>query len=356
LTRTTDMVSLYIHIPFCKRKCFYCSFYSITDDYREQYIDAIIRCVKFHGGKKIKTLYIGGGTPSILGDRLIPVIESVYKYFDVQKDAEITVEINPESCDRQLLQALKSVGVNRLSIGVQSLCDSELKLIGRLHDSKRALDTILLARECGFDNISCDLIFGLPSQSAQSFKKNIETLKALDIPHISCYNLQIEKGTPIYNTAKPNEALEAQMYEILCESLKDYRHYEISNFCKRGFESRHNSAYWTGDDYLGLGPAAHSKIGSNRYCFKSDINTFINKDNFDFDECERITDPLFEKIMLGLRTDLGVDLKYLQNSEKFILQLEAGGFATRKDGRLILTDKGFYLSNTIISSITAKEC
>jgi len=354
------MTSLYIHIPFCKKKCAYCSFYSVSDDYKKEYTDAIIQCVNKYGGKTLKSIYFGGGTPSVMEcSQIQGIFDEIYKNFTVIEDAEITVEVNPESVSAEFLQTLKNCGVNRISMGVQSFCDKELETIGRLHDSKKAKEAVLLCRENGFDNISCDLIFGLPYQTMDSLKYSIDTLISLDIPHISCYNLQLEEGTPICDYARlvPDEDVQAQMYYLVCNTLKGagYLHYEISNFCKDGFKARHNSAYWDGSDYLGLGPAAHSKLGNTRYFFDADIQKFING-NFEFDGKEKITDPVFEKIMLGLRTSDGLDLKYLKNSDSFINNIVKNGFADINNGRLILTDKGFYLSNSIIAELTAREC
>ncbi len=351
------MTSLYIHIPFCKSKCYYCSFYSGEFEYKEEYTKSIIRAVKYYGGKTLKTVYIGGGTPSVLSPLQIShILEAVTTYNSISQDCEITVEANPESLNVEFLTALKQNGVNRLSLGVQSLNDTELKAIGRLHTAKDAIYAIELLRKNGFNNISCDLIFGLPTQRMDSFCQNVKTLKDLDVPHISCYNLQLEKGTPIYNTPVPNEETQEKMYFALCNILSDYRHYEISNFCKQGFHSRHNSVYWTSEDYIGLGPSAHSKIGNNRAYFNSDIKGFLKKESFEFDHTDQIDDTLFEKIMLSLRTDSGISLSLIQKSKSYIEKLLKGGFAKISNDRLILTNKGYYLSNTIISDIAAKEC
>ncbi len=355
------MISLYIHIPFCKQKCSYCSFYSIKDDYKEEYTNSIIRCVNKYGGKTLKSIYIGGGTPSVMScGQMHRIFDGIYKNFKVLTDAEITVEVNPESVSEEFLKTLKECGVNRISMGVQSFCDKELRAIGRLHDSESAKKAITLCRDCGFDNISCDLIFGLPYQTEQSLKESLDTLLSFDVAHISCYNLQLEEGTPICKMADviPDEDTQAKMYYLVCDTLggAGFLHYEISNFCKDGYIARHNSAYWDESDYLGLGPAAHSRIGNMRYSFDADIQKFIDKSDFEFDHSEEITDPLFEKIMLSLRTSRGIDLKYLKNSRDFVKTLTNTGFATVKDQNFALTDKGFYLSNTIISQITAKEC
>ncbi len=354
------MTSLYIHIPFCKRKCAYCSFYSISE-YREEYTGALILCVKQYGGKTLKSIYIGGGTPSVMPPcDMQRIFAEIYKNFTVIDSAEITVEVNPESVNGEFLDTLKKCGVNRISMGIQSFNDKELDAIGRLHNANTAKTAVALCREYGFYNISCDLIFGLPYQTEKSLKESVDTLLSLDIPHISCYNLQLEEGTPICKMAHlvADEDTQAKMYYLVCDTLKDagYFHYEISNFCKDGYRARHNSAYWDESDYLGLGPAAHTRLGDMRYSFDADIEKFIKKSEFSFDNSEKITDPLFEKIMLSLRTSDGLDLSYIKNSENFIKNIIKEGFAEIKRGKLILTDKGFYLSNSIIAEITAREC
>lgn len=357
------MISLYIHIPFCKRKCSYCSFYSLTDFDKEEYISAIIRCVEYWG-KKIKqktdTVYIGGGTPSVLPPKLVcAIMESVHKNFDIQSGAEITIEANPESCDKDFLSAARSCAINRLSLGVQSFCDAELAAIGRLHTAQDAAEAVYRARALGFDNISCDLIFGLPHQTCVSFCKSLDMLAGLDIEHISCYNLQVEDNTPLADSdvRLPDEDLQEQMYFLACEKLKSrgYLHYEISNYAKPGFQSRHNSGYWTGKDYLGLGPAAHSKIADIRYAFDADIVRFTSKTDFEFDTVQRIDDELFEKLMLGLRTSRGIEMSMLKNGAGLISRLCDAGLAQVKDDMLCLTERGFYVSNSIITEIALAQ-
>ena len=358
------MISLYLHIPFCKQKCAYCSFYSLTDFDKEEYIDAIIRCVKYYGDKcrqKADTIYIGGGTPSVLPPKLIcRLFDAVYKSFDIADGVEITVEANPESCDTEFLDAARANGVNRLSLGVQSFCDSELRAVGRIHTSADAVSAVRRARESGFENISCDLIFGLPGQTENSFRKNIDTLIGLDIEHVSCYNLQIEEGTPLEKSkiTLPDETKQEKMYFLACNMLENagYTHYEISNYAKKGLESRHNSAYWTDKDYLGLGPAAHSKIGDIRCSFLPDIRRFVSRKEFEFDCREKTDDGLFEKIMLTLRTNRGLDMSLLPNSSDFVSKLCSEGLSQISDGVLRLTDRGFCVSNSIIAEIAAREC
>lgn len=358
------MISLYIHIPFCKHKCAYCSFYSLENFDKSEYIDALIRCVKYCGAKtaqKADTVYIGGGTPSVLPPKLIyRLFEAVRQSFCITGNAEITIEANPESCTDEFLDTALKCGANRLSLGVQSFCDSELCAVGRIHTSDGALSAVKRARAAGFDNISCDLIFGLPGQTPLSFEKSLNTLIGLEIGHVSCYNLQIEEGTPLerLKIAVPDEEQQEKMYFLACGTLESagFEHYEISNFAKPGYRSRHNSSYWTGKDYLGLGPAAHSKLGDMRFSFLPDIGRFCARTDFEFDTGEKITDPLFERIMLSLRTDRGLELSLLKNSGGLVKRLVGAGYAFTENGVLHLSDSGFYLSNSIISELAAKEC
>ena len=351
---------LYLHVPFCRRKCAYCSFYSLEKYDAEEYIASIIRAVQFYGGKTLDSVYIGGGTPSVLSpSQLTRLMNAVRESFSVPASAEITVEANPESCTAEFIAAAKAAGINRLSLGVQSLDDRELSAVGRLHDAVCALSATERAL-AAFDNVSCDLIFGLPGQTVRSFSQSLDALISRGVPHISCYNLQVEKGTPLFErgVTVPDEEAQERLYFLACDRLRaaGYRHYEISNFAKPGFESRHNSAYWTGEDYLGLGPAAHSKLGDTRCSFAPDIAAFCAKTDFEFDSRERIDDPLFERIMLSLRTDRGLETALLPHSADYIERLCEGGFASVKNGVLALTDRGFYLSNTIISDLAAREC
>lgn len=350
------MTSLYLHVPFCKKKCDYCTFYSVTDDLKESYTDALIAAIKKHGGRRLASIYIGGGTPSVLSaSQISRITDAVFKYNTVEDGAEFTVECNPESITADFV---KASGANRISMGFQSFCGGELKAIGRLHSASDCKRAVEICRDCGIDNISGDIIFALPHQDIRSLKYSLNSLISLDIPHISAYNLQLESGAPITRLEKqvPDEDTQAGMYYLICDMLGSagYRHYEISNFAKSGYRAVHNSRYWTGDDYIGLGPSAHSKIGNTRCFFDADIKKFING-SFEFDGFEEIEDALFEKIMLGLRTEDGAELSLFKNSDAFIKQIVSAGFAKTDGGRLILTDKGFYLSNTIIAELAAKE-
>lgn len=352
---------LYIHLPFCKRKCKYCAFCSGTfsEEIQSRYIDKVISLMKHYAcNRQVETIYIGGGTPSALAlplwERLLAAIDSVV---DVSALKEFTVECNPESTGEKLLTILKAGGVNRLSFGIQSLCDSELATIGRLHTAQSALCALRLAAQMGFKNISADLIYGLPGQTVESFVYSLKSLLCENINHFSCYNLQIEQDTPLFEERKrlsfPDEDAQMEMYEQLCTLSKQagFAHYEISNFCKDGCEAVHNSGYWTGKDYVGIGAAAHSKIGNKRYSFASDVLAFIEKSDCLFDEQIDLTqqDMRQECIMLGLRTYRGAPLSILDKQKvQYFVDLKLGEVT---NGYFILNDNGFMLSNSIITEL-----
>ncbi len=352
---------LYIHLPFCKQKCKYCAFCSgdYAKETQSNYIEQIIKALdKLVQGKEVKTVYIGGGTPSALPlDLWKKLLGAIHRYVDCSALKEFTVECNPESTNEALLQVLKSGGVGRLSFGVQSLDDRELAAIGRLHRSQRALAAIELAQKCGFSNIGADLIYGLPHQTPESFQRSLQTLLGCGITHLSCYNLQLEEGTKLFSEQNslpfPSEEEQMEMYELLCSitAKAGFTHYEISNFCKQGFRAVHNSGYWTGEDYIGLGAAAHSKIGNKRYSFKEDVSAFIAKNEISFDECVELSaqDIGEETIMLGLRTDGGAPIALLD--EQKVARFVQMGLGEIKNENFVLNERGFILSNSIIADL-----
>ncbi|MBQ6947480.1 MAG: radical SAM family heme chaperone HemW, partial [Clostridia bacterium] len=304
---------------------------------------------------RFETVYIGGGTPGVLPlflwEELFAALSEI---IDLSALREFTVELNPESTTKEILSMLKTHGVNRLSFGVQSLCDTELSAIGRLHNAMMAHHAIGLAADCGFTNLSADLIYGLPGQTPESFYHSLREILSLPISHLSCYNLQLEEGTPLYehqeNYCFPDEESQTKMYEILLEHTRaaGFEHYEISNFARPGKRAVHNSGYWTGEEYLGLGAASHSKLGDKRYSFAPDVEAFISKEDLDFDECIPLTadDLRTEQIMLGLRTDRGAPMELLDQTtvQKYL----SFGLGKICDGRFILNEHGFMVSNTII--------
>ncbi len=352
---------LYLHLPFCKAKCAYCAFCSGNYPLQTQqaYVSKLIAMLRHHGrGKRFETVYIGGGTPGVLPlflwEQLLTALEEVT---EVAALKEFTVELNPESTTKELLLMLKTHGVNRLSFGVQSLCDGELAAIGRLHTAAMAVEKIRLAHDCGFTNLSADLIYGLPGQSVESFGHCLQQLLALPISHLSCYNLQLEEGTPLYERQEqylfPDEETQEQMYELLLQHTHraGFEHYEISNFALPGKRAIHNSGYWTGQDYLGLGAAAHSKLGRRRLNFAPEVEGFIANTEFSFDECEELgeEDLRTEQIMLGLRTDRGAPMSLLDKAtvDKYV----SFGLGEKRNGYFILNERGFMVSNTIIADL-----
>lgn len=367
---------LYIHIPFCYSKCAYCDFYSFPADetLKEEYINALINQLRLWGtelkDKKFDTVYIGGGTPTALNsDLLHRLLNAVNVNLNITEDAEISMEANPDSAEYELLKCALSSGVNRLSFGAQSFCDSELTLLNRRHKAQDIYKAVCKARECGFSNISLDIMFALPGQTDLSLDYTLSKLNELKPNHISAYGLKLEPGTELYEKKKdlilPDEDTEYGFYIKICDFLKNdgYRHYEISNFALDGFESRHNLKYWRCGEYLGLGPAAHSYINGMRFSYDRDINNYIksSKSSIAAPDCTEKIDKnteILEYIMLSLRTSDGIDInnlkKYLdiQYVLKIIVEakrLEENSYCRYTEDNIYLTDKGFWVSNTIIT-------
>lgn len=357
------MLSLYLHIPFCKQKCAYCSFYSFPagDDVKARYTAALERAIRAFGVREersLSTLYIGGGTPALLGGQaLAGLIETARDAFGFTPDCEITVELNPESTDPPLLSALRQAGVNRLSVGVQTLDDPSLKTLNRLHSREQALRALKQCFAAGFSNVSADVIFALPNQTEGQLAETLNTLLSFPLTHLSAYALQVEEGTPLWTSHPdlPEEETEERLYFLICDTLRahGFQHYEISNFAREGFSSRHNRAYWRRSDYLGLGPAAHSFLGGTRYHFAPEIENFLRAPEV-LTNPEPLTpeDIRFEQIMLGLRTDEGIPLTLLPPSFDLTRYKD---FSFVREGRLILNERGFFLSNSIITDILSEE-
>ena len=283
-------LGLYIHVPFCRSKCQYCDFYSLTDkDDRlmDGYLDAICAHIREAGalapGYKVDTIYFGGGTPSYFGaEGLATILTAVRKYFDVAPDAEITFEANPDSVTDQLLRRLKAEGFNRASLGVQCDDDKILKNLGRPHTYKQAVTAFQKLRKAGFDNISVDLMFGLPQQSLYTWRDTLTNVLQLHPEHVSCYGLKVEEGTPLYtykdSVFLPTDDTQVDMYLAACQILQDqgYRQYEISNFARRGKISKHNMKYWTGQEYIGFGPNAASDFAGKYFTMVGDLQAYID--------------------------------------------------------------------------------
>ena len=284
-----EKLGLYVHIPFCRSKCDYCDFYSLAgkegrmDDYQKALLAHMKETAPLTRGWQVDTVYFGGGTPSFYGEkRLREVLKTVAKRFDLAKDAEITVECNPDSVDKKVFQALRRAGVNRISLGVQSAHDCELNCLHRPHTFQQAQRAVAAAREAKIKNISLDLIYGLPNQDMAGWRDTVEQVLELEPEHLSCYGLKVEPGTPLDDRVVRGEKLpdddqQADMYLWTVERLAaaGYRQYEISNFARAGFQSRHNLKYWMGRPYIGFGPGAHSDFGGRRYSFIRDLEGYI---------------------------------------------------------------------------------
>ena len=345
---------LYIHVPFCRRKCLYCDFYSVTDfSLSDSYVNAVIRNIKARG-ERYDTVYFGGGTPSLLSGRQVYAILSAA---DIESGAEISAECNPDSADINKLSELHSAGINRISLGIQSLDDKELKMLGRLHDSAQAVLAVKNARASGFDNISADLMLGLPFQNIETVKSNISRLAEHEINHISAYMLKVEENTPLAEKTElvsniADDELSADIYLSAVELLeeKGFYQYEISNFSHRGYECRHNLKYWKCEDYFGTGPSAHSCIDGKRFAVPKDICGYIHSER----QQEIITDENAcgdeERLMLSLRLAEGCPIP--ENGGESVIkaakELQRHGLLNIADNRIMLTPKGFLVSNSII--------
>ncbi len=364
-----NSVGLYIHIPFCVKKCNYCDFFSVASDsiLMDEYVSELDKSFSKWASKlserSVDTIYFGGGTPSVLGtDRINRTLESVYRKFNVASDTEITIEVNPNSTDRLDFTSLCANGINRVSMGLQSADNEELKLLGRLHTLTDANITIESFLKNGIRNFSLDVMLGIPLQTFDSLDKTLDYCIGSGATHISTYMLKIEENTPFYfnsdNLTFADDDLQADFYEYTANKLKDngFRHYEISNFCKENQISRHNMKYWILDDYIGIGPSAHSLLNGKRFYYPRSIKDFYD-DKLIF-ESEGHTPE--EYLMLSLRTDEGFN--FIKNKELFKLcptenliseakNLEKLGLLIITDECIKLTQKGFLLSNSVISRL-----
>lgn len=368
------MSGIYIHIPFCKSKCPYCDFYSYRCKAEEMnlYVDALLNEINTLSREeefikapfKADTLYLGGGTPSVLsGEELYKIISTSKDKFCISEDGEITVECNPNSDIEAILPYLLKAGVNRISLGLQSAVDKERKALGRLSDKARASQVIELLKENGITNISLDVMLGIPYQTEDSLKETLDFVIESGVPHISAYMLKIEEGTHFYKNFDkydfPDEEKTIEFYNQCADALEKagYIHYEISNFAKPGFESRHNTKYWELENYLGIGPGAHSYFEGKRFYFESDTQSFINGKKAVFDSFGGDAE---EYIMLKLRLKKGLNLAELKEiyGKKATEKIEEKAPFLKEQGlvyfdgeRFSLTRKGYLLSNTVICEL-----
>ncbi len=373
------MAGLYIHIPFCKTNCSYCDFYKTTNiNLKSDFILALKREIvvrqSFFQTDIIRTLYFGGGTPSVLSiDEFSTIVEALRDTFDLSSVVEFTVELNPDDVSLDYLVGLKNMGVNRISYGIQSFNDSFLKLVKRRHNASQAIDAVRMAKLAGIENISVDLIYGLPGLSLDDWKESVQKFIQLDVPHLSAYHLIYEEGTQITTQVRKgllkelSEDESNEQFLLLRDMLAEegYVHYEISNFAKPSFESKHNSSYWSGDRYLGLGPSAHSFDGENRFWNVANIKKYCDglaQQSEDFFENEHLSeiDIYNECVMLGLRTKSGVLLENLKNrvNPKFVdyfiglvkRKVELGEIEF-ENGRYFISELYFLISDKIMSDL-----
>ena len=368
-------LGIYIHIPFCASKCSYCDFYSMAgcDHLMPEYHKALLSHLEESAAAiknyEVDSIYFGGGTPSFYGaDRIVEIFNALKLNGNVRLDGEVTVECNPDSISLNAMKLLRQEGVNRLSIGVQASDNNLLKLIGRRHNFQQAQRALQDARNAGFDNVSLDLMYGLPSQSKSDWADTLAKIVEMHPEHISCYGLKLEEGTPMWRDYRnspllPNDDEQADMYSYAAEMLEryGYRQYEISNFCAKGFESRHNLKYWNLDDYMGFGPGAHSSVGNLRYSYVRDLKQYIagvERNISLVDEYENVgpLERAVEYVMLAMRTAQGIsehDYRLLCQCDwapihKALQAFRKKGWVELSGDRWHFTVPGFLISNTLI--------
>ncbi len=366
-------MEIYIHIPFCIRKCDYCDFLSGPSGPEEQadYVQALLReiqAVEEGEGRSVSSIFIGGGTPSVLDERLLgDILREIRNRFKMEEDAEITIEVNPGTANIGKLQAYREMGINRLSIGLQSPEDRELKILGRIHNYGQFLETYQEARTVGFDNINIDLMSAIPDQTYEGWVKNLRTVAELEPEHISAYSLIVEEGTPFAarKLNLPDEDTEYNMYEATAQILKEYgfEQYEISNYARKGRECRHNVGYWTRQDYLGFGLGASSLYGKERFANTADMKKYL--ENSKNPEKIREKEPsltredeMAEFMFLGLRMTKGISKADFQRCfgctiesvyGEVLEKYESMELLVEKDGRIFLSREGIHVSNSIMA-------
>jgi len=367
------MAGIYIHIPYCKKACHYCNFHFSTTKYNMaemmQAIGTEIDLRKNYVSENIESIYFGGGTPSIVqADELKKILDKIKQLFYVCPDAEITLEANPDDVSMQNLQSWKNIGINRLSIGIQSFHQSDLEWMNRAHSATQALQSIKAAQQAGFSNITCDLIYGMPLLTDEKWLENLEQIKQLRIPHLSAYALTVEPKTALYVMIAKHKVenmdmeKQARQFDLLMQWAKanHFEHYEISNFALKGFRSKHNSSYWQGKNYIGFGAAAHSFDGNSRQWNIANNALYIrslqnNSLNFE-KEILTLTNKINETIMLSLRTMEGIDLEKIEKNfgiaeKQRLLRLAKKWMQrnqlTQKDNHLLLTNSGKHFADGI---------
>lgn len=356
--------AIYIHIPFCVKKCGYCDFLSFQSDekQRDRYVDSLVNEIRLYPKIKYDTIYFGGGTPSLLEPFQI---KKILDELDFDKDTEVTLEVNPKTVTKEKLQELKNIGINRLSIGIQSFNEKFLKKLGRIHTNSEGIATYELAREIGFKNISIDLMFSLPDQTIDELKEDLDKVFLLNPEHFSIYSLIWEEGTPFYEKLLSGEYqetdndIEADMYKMIIERSKEnnYHHYEISNFCKEGKESRHNTKYWRNREYIGVGLGASGYLRNIRYRNISEFSEYFNEienKRFPRVEGEIVDNKMLEEYrhILGLRLleegiSLSSDEKYFNIYQKLLKNGYIKEVIIENQKRYLLTERGLFLANEV---------
>lgn len=365
------MLGVYVHIPFCERKCNYCAFSSFvaSEGMQAKYIDSLIQEIDEFGRthkeekyKNVDTIFLGGGTPNLLSTPLLEkLISKLKEAFDLHENLEFTIECNPNSLNFEKLESYKKMGINRISIGVQSLEDEQLKFIGRLHDKNQALKSIQESLSL-FDDVSVDLLIGIKGMEKEGYIKSLESLSVLGVKHFSTYMLQVEDGTPLAKLTAENKGVlpdDEDCIDIYNETVKflksrGYNQYEVSNFAQNGFECKHNLKYWTGEDYIGFGLAAHSYINGRRFANAKTFEDYYNK-KLALQEKLTTVQLIEEHIMLGLRCDQGVNLDYLASlgynlaqNEHFDDFVNKNVLQLSEDGKRAFLNPEFYGVNNYI--------
>ena len=345
--------ALYIHIPFCNRKCLFCSFViAVGQEHRRgEYVSALIEEMKKFQGKSIDTIYLGGGTPSALDENHFDVLmNAIRKYFSLKIDIEITIEANPESVNFPKAKFLKALGFNRISLGVQSMNDRYLKFLGRTHNAKQARDSYQIFREAGFTNINLDLMYAFPGQTKDELKEDVRAISSLNSEHLSLYTLTIEPNSRFYASQMKLDDDEklAEDYLLIARILNEYglSQYEISNFSKPGFESKHNRKYWLGAPYIGLGVGAHGFDGRRRYWNTSRLQDYLDRvvqSKDAIEGYEDLTDAqlIMEKVLFGLRMNEGISRDLVPSNKRELVDAWIkDGLLLQENGNLKTTDRG----------------
>ena len=372
------MAGIYIHIPFCKRRCIYCDFFSTTQSEKKaEYVHALVRELEMRkdyvGDEEIETIYLGGGTPSQLSqEELEEIFAYIYKVYKVAPDAEITLEANPDDLTPEYVSMLRTLPVNRISMGIQTFQEETLKLLHRRHTARQAIEAFRRCREAGFQNISIDLMYGLPGETLETWEQDLQQAVDLRPEHISAYHLIYEEGTTLWNLREQNKVEEAEeelsltLFKTLIERLTKagYQHYEISNFCLPGLHSRHNSSYWTGKKYLGCGPSAHSFDGISRQWNVSSLEKYLegirsNQLDFELEDLDLYT-RYNDFVITSIRTCWGMPLAQLRTTYGETLynyclrmakpHIEQGVLEIKED-TLKLTPQGIFISDGIMSDL-----